>query len=258
MNPDRGTRAPDGAPKLLHATRWLNLYQRGRWIYASRRKAGEPARIDGLNIIAFHEEPAPGGGCCGGGGGSGASGGCDGGGGAAAGDGAADAVGGGDAAGGTDAASGTAADAGDAAAAGGTRRRLVVIEEWRVPVQTWEFALPAGLLEPGEAVEACAARELREETGLAPTWTGARSGTLFSSPGMSDETLAFIVAGCAGAPAENPGVDGERIRVHLLDREGCRALLARNARGEAVLSSRLWPVLFAIAETGGFGGREVG
>ncbi|MDR0902242.1 MAG: NUDIX hydrolase [Opitutaceae bacterium] len=208
---------PDNEPKLLHATRWLSLYQRGRWIYASRRKAGEPARIDGLNIIAFHETPATGDGDSGGTGGGG---------------------------------SGNPGSR--------MRRRLVVIEEWRVPVQAWEFALPAGLLEPGETPEACAERELAEETGLALTWTGARSGTLFSSPGMSDETLAFITVGCKGAPAENPGVDGEQIRAHLLDREDCRALLARNARGEAVLSSRLWPVLFAIAETGAFGGWEIG
>ncbi|MDR1010576.1 MAG: NUDIX hydrolase [Opitutaceae bacterium] len=187
-------------PELLHATRWLSLYQRGKWIYASRRDADAPPRIDGLAIVAFHEE----------------------------------------------------------AGVGGTvRRRLVVIEEWRVPVQTWTFGMPAGLLEPGETLATCAERELAEETGLKLTWTGATSGTTFSSPGMTDESIAFIVAGCSGTPAENPGVDGERIRVHLLDRAGCRALLARHAAGGAALSMRFWPVLLGIAETGGFGGRSV-
>ncbi|MDR0352782.1 MAG: NUDIX hydrolase [Opitutaceae bacterium] len=240
MNND--TRAPDDEPELLHATRWLNLYRRGRWIYASRRKADAPARIDGLNIIAFHEEPARAGACIGIGTGTAA----DAGGHADVGTAAATAA--------TATATATTADAPD----GRPRRRLVVIEEWRVPVQAWEFALPAGLLEPGEELAACAGRELAEETGLALTWTGTRSGTVFSSPGMSDETLAFIVVGCQGAPSENPGVEGEQIRVHLLDREDCRALLARNGRGEATLSSRLWPVLFAIAETGGFGGHALG
>jgi ADP-ribose pyrophosphatase len=187
-------------PKLLHATHWLSLYQRGKWVYASRRNADAPLRIDGLAIVAFHEESR-----------------------------------------------------GD----GSPRRRLVVIEEWRVPVQAWIFDTPAGLLEPGEAPATCARRELAEETGLKLTWTDATSGATFSSPGMTDESIAFIIAGCSGTPVETPGVDGERIRVHLLDRAGCHALLARHAAGEAALSMRFWPVLLGIAETGGFGGRSI-
>lgn len=193
------TPAPD-APKLLHATRWLSLYQRGKWIYATRRAADAPPRIDGLAIVAFHEEPGAG---------------------------------------------------------GSLRRRLVVIEEWRVPVQAWMFDMPAGLLEPGESPAVCAERELAEETGLKLTWTGASSRATFSSPGMTDESIAFIVAGCSGAPSENPGVEDERIRAHLLDRAGCRALLKRHAAGEAAISMRFWPVLLSVAETGGFGGKSV-
>ncbi len=191
---------PSTTPELLHATRWLNLCRRGKWIYASRRPVDAPPRTDGLAIIAFHEEPR---------------------------------------------------------ADGSLRRRLVVIEEWRVPVQAWVFDTPAGLLEPGEAPAVCASRELAEETGLTLASADAASGPTFSSPGMTDESIAFIVATCSGTPSENPGVEGERIRVHLLDRAGCRALLERHAAGEAALSARFWPVLLSIAATGGFGGRSV-
>jgi len=177
-------------PKLLHATRWLSLFEIDGWVFASRRPPGQPARIDALNIIALHEEA--------------------------------------------------------------NRRRLVVIEEWRVPLQAWEFALPAGLVEPDEDLATCGARELEEETGLKVTWTGATSGRLFSSAGMTDESFAFGFFGCTGTPAHAPGVEGEKIRVHLLDREGCRALLQRNIEG-APLSGRLWPVLHSLAETGKVG-----
>lgn len=186
MNPD--------LPKLLHGTRWLNLLERGGWVFASRRPAGAAVRTDAVNVIAIHEE--------------------------------------------------------------GARRRLVVIEEWRTVVQAWEFALPAGLVEDGEPLSECAARELEEESGLKVSWNGPTSGRLFTSAGMTDETYAFAFVGCAGTPALEPGVGGEKIRVHLLDREGCRALLARNRAGEAALSGRLWPWLFSLAETGRIGAYE--
>ena len=41
-------------------------------------------------------------------------------------------------------------------------RRLVVIEEFRVPVDGWEFGLPAGLMDAGETAETCATRASRQ------------------------------------------------------------------------------------------------
>lgn len=183
------------APKLLHTTRWVSLYERDGWVFASRRQPGDPARLDAVTIIALHGGP-------------------------------------------------------DRA----TPHRLVVLEEFRVPIDGWEFGLPAGLLEPGEAIETCAARELREETGLELRAVLECSGQTFSSPGLCDESQAFAVATCGGEPSRQPGVDGERIIVHLLTRGGCRALLERNRRGEAAISSRVWPLVAAIAHTGSFAG----
>src|SRR5262249_11432488 len=47
--------------------------------------------------------------------------------------------------------------------------RLVMIKEFRVPVGDYVYGLPAGLLEPGEAIETTVRREMLEETGLAVT-----------------------------------------------------------------------------------------
>ncbi len=43
-------------PKILHATRWLNLLEVDGWVFASRRRPGDPQRIDAVNIIAWHRQ----------------------------------------------------------------------------------------------------------------------------------------------------------------------------------------------------------
>jgi ADP-ribose pyrophosphatase len=137
-------------------------------------------------------------------------------------------------------------------------KRLVVVEEFRVPINGWEIALPAGLLEQGEDPVECAKRELFEETGFLTESVGMVSKIpLFSSAGLTDETSCFVELFCRGNPAEKPGVGGEQIKVHLLDRNGCIALLARAERREVGMSVRIWPILVSIAQSGRFAGQTV-
>ncbi|MBO4352477.1 MAG: NUDIX hydrolase [Eggerthellaceae bacterium] len=75
------------------------------------------------------------------------------------------------------------------------RDTLVMIREFRYPLNSWCIALPAGLLDPGESIAECAARELQEETGYAPI-AGTSVQPLpqagYSSTGMSDETVHVV------------------------------------------------------------------
>jgi len=71
--------------------------------------------------------------------------------------------------------------------------RLVLEEVFRHAAGGWMVEVPAGTLEPGEAPEACAGRELLEETGY-------RAGRLrflaswYPSPGIFDETMHLFHA----------------------------------------------------------------
>jgi ADP-ribose pyrophosphatase len=71
--------------------------------------------------------------------------------------------------------------------------RIVLIRNLRRTVGKVLWELPAGTLEPGEAPEACAAREVEEETGY-------RAGTIapltefFASPGILNERMYGFVA----------------------------------------------------------------
>ena len=75
------------------------------------------------------------------------------------------------------------------------RDTLVMIREFRYPLNSWCIAFPAGLIDAGESLFTCADRELREETGY-----GVVEGTDvrplpqagYSSTGMSDETVQVV------------------------------------------------------------------
>ena len=75
------------------------------------------------------------------------------------------------------------------------RDSLVMIREFRYPLNSWCIAFPAGLIDPGEDALASAARELREETGYevvpgAPMRALPQAG--YSSTGLTDETVQVV------------------------------------------------------------------
>jgi ADP-ribose pyrophosphatase len=93
---------------------------------------------------------------------------------------------------------------------------VLLVEQWRVPLQRRCLELPAGLVgdeTEGEAVATSAARELEEETG----WRAARIeivGEFASSPGMVSETFTLVTAHGLTRVSDGGGVPGEDITVH--------------------------------------------
>ena len=89
------------------------------------------------------------------------------------------------------------------------RDTLVMIREFRYPLNSWCIAFPAGLVDPGEDIVRCACRELEEETGYTVTDEGnvrtlPQAG--FSSTGLTDETvqIVFVEAERAGDAHTEP------------------------------------------------------
>lgn len=76
---------------------------------------------------------------------------------------------------------------------------LVLIKEFRYPLNSWCIAFPAGLVDPGEDPARSIDRELREETGYALRTDVENALELlpqvgFSSAGFTDETIQVAFA----------------------------------------------------------------
>jgi ADP-ribose pyrophosphatase len=71
--------------------------------------------------------------------------------------------------------------------------KILLIRQYRYAPDSYLWEIPAGILEPGEKPENCAARELTEETG----YTAEKIeflARIHSSPGFSDEVVHLFRA----------------------------------------------------------------
>lgn len=71
--------------------------------------------------------------------------------------------------------------------------RVHLIRQFRHAAGGYIYEVPAGTLNPGEAPETCAARELIEEAGLR-TNRLERLGSILTTPGFTDEVIHLFLA----------------------------------------------------------------
>lgn len=79
---------------------------------------------------------------------------------------------------------------------------VLLVRQWRLPAGKALLEIPAGGLEPDEAPEACARRELAEEIGMVPDRL-IPLFTCYLAPGYSTEKMyGFLALGLRDAPEE--------------------------------------------------------
>ena len=128
-----------------------------------------------------------------------------------------------------------------------TLGRLAVIREFRIPLADWLYGFPAGLVDDGESIEETAKRELFEETGLHLTRVRRISPPIYSSSGMTDESVAMVYADCSGTPSDRLTGSAEEIETLFVSAEEARDLCGR---GDIKFDVKTWLVLYAFAASG--------
>ena len=109
--------------------------------------------------------------------------------------------------------------------------KLVLIEEFRVPINKYIYELPAGLVDSDdENFESAVIRELKEETGLdiIEINKDLSCSQVYLSPGMTDESAAFVYCICQGEVSQKYLEDDEDIKPILVSMEEAKKILKKN------------------------------
>ncbi len=108
--------------------------------------------------------------------------------------------------------------------------KMLLVRQWRAPLNAHTLEIPAGLIEPGEDVLAAAAREFAEECSLGGDLR--LESSFYVSPGFCDELVHLIRATNLRPAIGTPDEDEDITLEYLTPRE----LLAR-ARDATTLVS---------------------
>ena len=111
-----------------------------------------------------------------------------------------------------------------------TEDKLVVIRQFRVPINGYVIELPAGLIDNNESFEDAVKRELKEETGLDLISIDYKNTKerVYVSVGMTDESVALVQCTCDVDVSSDNLEDDEDIEVIMVSKEEARQLIDSN------------------------------
>lgn len=127
-------------------------------------------------------------------------------------------------------------------------KKLVIIKQFRIPLNDYVYELPAGLVDDNENMETTATRELREETGFELIEINQEKSRrkVYASAGMTDESVAMVYCSCQGKITDKFLEDDEDIKTILVSQEEAREMLKK----EAKMDIRAFMTLQSFADFG--------
>jgi ADP-ribose pyrophosphatase len=109
--------------------------------------------------------------------------------------------------------------------------KILLVRQFRYPVDQLTLEIPAGKLDPGEEPEACAKRELEEETGYKAKKLRLLSSIL-TTPGFTNEVIHLYLAEDLVLAEQCPDED-EFIDVEVFTKEEIRKMIENGTISDA-------------------------
>lgn len=107
--------------------------------------------------------------------------------------------------------------------------KLVLIKQYRYPLDAYIYELPAGLVDGDETPAQAAVREMKEETGFSfEVYEGGAAlyrRPFYMGPGFTDEMSSAVFGTVTGTPNLDNKESTEDIRVIMADRTEVRRIL---------------------------------
>jgi ADP-ribose pyrophosphatase len=109
---------------------------------------------------------------------------------------------------------------------------LVLIRQFRIPLNDYVYELPAGLLDADETMETAVKRELKEETGLSLVDINYERSKrkVYISAGMTDESVAMVYCTCEGTLSKEYLEADEDIDAILVSQEEANEFLKKDIK----------------------------
>ena len=108
------------------------------------------------------------------------------------------------------------------------KEKLVLIRQYRCPLDDYIYEFPAGLVDEGEDFKMAGMRELKEETGL--DFQPIDAADMYTKPyfttiGMTDESCGTVYGYASGVPSKEGQEENEVIEIVLADKAEVRRIL---------------------------------
>jgi len=103
---------------------------------------------------------------------------------------------------------------------------LVLVRQFRIPLNDYIYENPGGLIDKdGECSLCVAERELFEETGLTLGEPYVITPQVYNSPGLTNESISYVIAPVFGEPTNTHCETLEDIKVVMLNKEKVKSLM---------------------------------